>query len=175
MKENVLPFPYGLPNPDKLNLMPRYELGGMIQLTCSAGRSWLSKPHDHEAVSFFLAWSLELADMAQRRQLTHWKVTSARELARRAERALGQAIRRGQEAGVINTRGKKSGITAAQAAGLGSAGQLHYLYAFADAPSAVFEKALKAARRVPAPEGGMAREHVMRILKQSTVGATEGE
>lgn len=171
--EDILPFPYGLPNPAELTRMPHYELGGVIQLTYRASRQWLAVPHDHESVAFFLAWALELGDLSGELKLTRWKVTIVREMARRAERALGQAIRRGQAEGIINTRGKKSGITAADAAGMGSAGTLYYLYAFAAAPNATFEKALKAARKLPVSDGGMAREHVMKILKQP-VEAKEG-
>ncbi len=153
----------------------------MVTKALQESRSWLAvamRGTDPTPIAQFRAWAATVEEGTRQRKLGREIELDAAEMVRRAERGIGAAVRRGQEAGQIAKRGDVGAAPAPgfasggapgvkrgedlvrpqDAAQVGHASQLSDYYALAQMPDEDFEDALADAKA----EGNMSRRALAR-------------
>jgi hypothetical protein len=165
--------------------------GEFVIQACDRAKTWLREALEHgeiEQIAECKSQAEAIRVYTMSKQLGKDAELAATEIVRRAERGIGVAIRRGQEAGEIARRGAIGSVPFAgqgihgstsrttrgehllrprDAAGVKSASMLQPLYDMADGVSdGEFEAALSQARA----EGNLTRANVMRKVRQPSPG-----
>lgn len=106
---NVDPLPrHGVIRPEDIAALPREQRGQIITRALEESKAWLAvatKGTDPTPITEFKAWAATVAEMTRQKGLAEDIQFDALEMVRRAERAVGLAVRAGQSAGVIAAAG----------------------------------------------------------------------
>ena len=108
-------YPKSTPSADValLDSLPREQQELAVTLMLDQSKQWLDRAmqatNPARAVSDFKAFIATVSEASKQKKLSEGIQLDATEMVRRAERALGVAIREGQEAGTIARRGQGGG------------------------------------------------------------------
>lgn len=166
-----------------LDALPKEEQELAVTMMLDQGRQWLARAleatNPAREVSEFKAFAATVAEAAKQKKLSEGIQLDAVEMVRRSERALGVAIRKGQDAGQIAKSGDIGGIPPGATARSSNRDDLALPSEFFDHSQAradsyamtdgvsdeQFEEALAAAK----DEGNLSRANVVRkVAKLST-------
>lgn len=165
-----------------VDLVPVYDSAAVVALTSEAravavtgmltqARSWLANAYEaYEPVTIanFKAEVATLAEATKQLGLSREIQAEAQEIVIRAERGLGQAIRKGQAEGTVRTQEQGrpgSGVELTTSGGLfTNSYERRDAYALAEAPDDVFEEVLAEAKT----KGDLSRSGVVRTIRQES-------
>lgn len=172
--------------PDDIAAMPLRERGELITRALVKSKEWLAvatKGTDPAPIVEFRQWAATVAEMTRQKGLASDIQLDALEMVRRAERAIAQAVRHGQDAGEILKTGETArrpgqpvnGVYTspepdrkpgpAEAAGVASRANLTHIYPLCDGTTDdEFDDAITEARA----EKNLSRNNVRRKLRAVT-------
>lgn len=154
----------------------------MVTRALEESRSWLAvamKGTDPTPIAEFKAWAATIEEATRQKKLGREIELDAAEMVRRAERGIGVAVRRGQEAGQIAKRGDIGAAPRPEYAGGGIPGALRggdlvrpdaffsnhnersLAYSFAEPSEEEFEEALAEAKS----EGNLSQRNLARKVR----------
>lgn len=171
----MIDLPYGLPAAQQLSTMTPKALAKLISETLDAAKEWLevAVKGDPELLTDFRIWAGQLVAVVDHSDAPTVVALDAREIMRRAERALGLAIRRGQAEGTIRRAGRRRHGSAPGPGDIVKviqSSQLTHLYRLSDISRERFEEALAEARRT----GYMSQEGLRKILDGGSTAEERG-
>lgn len=153
-----------IPTPGALAQTP--DPGEMVLALVEQGRSMIAQARTIEEHVTVHQRANAISTLTKQLGLSKELVLEAQELERHTERALGLAIRAGQERGELGRRGHRNGddptiSSPAATAGFKHGADLVPVYALADAEPETFEEAVAEAKA----EGNLSRANVIRKIK----------
>lgn len=158
-----------LPEPDQVVTVDVSASASRLRKILAEAKQWLvplGRTIDPTPAAKFYRWCVRLNQIVNVMGMSQDALLDARELQRRAERALGQTVRNGQEAGLIAVHGgvaKDPTLRGESPARFfeGAAGMRTYSYKFADRVSdEIFDKAIAACRE----DGILTREYLLQMI-----------
>lgn len=166
-------FPHSTPSTDvaMLDALPKEQQELAVTMMLDQSKQWLDRAmqatNPARAVSDFRAFVATVAEASKQKKLSEGIQLEATEMVRRAERALGVAIRDGQAKGAIRRNGEHSSSSLEKQSpteffGENGGQTAHQIYAMTDDVSDEdFEQALAEGRE----EGNVSRTNIVRKIQ----------
>ncbi|MBK7015149.1 MAG: hypothetical protein IPH39_06110 [Sulfuritalea sp.] len=161
---------------EEIAKLPAEQQPAYITAALTESRKWLhlaTESTNPRPFAEIKAWAASIAEYARQKGLASEIVADGQEMLRRAERAVGQAVRNGQEAGEIRTRSDgpavRDQVCDANKIGVGEffghKNEMTEIYSMTDGVTeGHFASALTKARA----EGNLSRANVVRKVKQQS-------